>query len=66
MADLGVAYAGLRQPEQASEMLGTALLLSAQAGSPYRTQMVRVAYQRHLAGYDSPAVRAFAEQLQLA
>jgi tetratricopeptide (TPR) repeat protein len=65
MADLGVAYAGLGQPEQASEMLGAALRLSAEAGSPYRVQMVRVAYQRHLAGYDSPAVRSFAEQLQL-
>jgi tetratricopeptide (TPR) repeat protein len=65
MTDLGVAYAGLGQPEKASEMLGAALRLSGEAGSPYRAQMVRVAYQRHLAGYDSQAVRAFAEQLQL-
>jgi tetratricopeptide (TPR) repeat protein len=61
--DLGVTHVKLGNPEQACQMLGSALRLSEEAGAPYRQRMVGLAHQRWLARYDLPEVRALSEQL---
>jgi transcriptional regulator with XRE-family HTH domain len=63
-AGLGAAHAQMRDPDQASQLLGTSLSLAVLASAPRCLRRVRATRQQWLAAYtDTPAVRRLDEQL---
>jgi tetratricopeptide (TPR) repeat protein len=64
LADLAAAHAANGEPEHASDLLGSALRLAADASDGHHRQVVRQARQRWLTHHDGPSLRRLDDQLQ--